>query len=112
MSIFYFLKAFLLVLRIRKRLRTNIFLYPKWRNKLNLSLWIIVILFIGTWFIADPYQDLCGASVLLAMALYGQKEEDIKPYKVVFQASYPLIGVGYVSGIVKIFFGFFYDTDN
>lgn len=112
MSFFYFLIAFLLVMRIRKRLRTNIFLFPKWRNFLTLASWAIVILFVGNWFISDDgYQDLIGAAVLAAIAFYGNKEEDLKVYKVVFQASYPLIGVGFITGIAKIFFEFLYDKE-
>ncbi|HZX58460.1 MAG TPA: ATP-binding protein [Mucilaginibacter sp.] len=111
MSFFYFLIAFLLVQRIKKRLRTNIVLYPQWRSRFILAAWSIVIIYTGVWFIRDPYQDLIGASLLLAMALYGNKEDDLKTYKVVFQASYPLIAVGYITGIVKLFFEFFYDKE-
>ena len=112
MSFFYFLIAFLLVLRIKKRLRTNIFLYPKWRNKFILAQWGVIIIFLSVFWLQDPYQELIGASVLLAIALYGNKEEDLKTYKVVFQASYPLIGVGYITGLVRLFFSFFYDSSN
>jgi signal transduction histidine kinase len=113
MSIFYFLIAFMLALRIRKRLRTNIVLYPKWRNRLTVALWAVVILYCATVStLADGYQELLGAAILLGMAWYGDKEEDLKTYKIAFQATYPLIGVGFVTAIIKIFFGFFYDTDN
>jgi signal transduction histidine kinase len=60
----------------------------------------------------EGYQELLGASILLAMGWYGDKEEDLKTYKIVFQATYPLIGVGFVTAIVKVFFEYFYETDN
>jgi signal transduction histidine kinase len=113
LSFFYFLIAFLLALRIRKRLRTNIVLYPKWRNRLTIAIWVVIIIYgavIST--LEDGYQELIGASILLGMAWYGDKEEDLKTYKVVFQATYPLIAVGYITAIVKLFFGYFYESGN
>jgi len=102
-----------MVLRIRRRLRTNIFLFPKWRSLLMWAALACVILYftcVST--IDDAYQDLVGSCVLLGMSLYGNKDEDLKPFKVVFQATYPLIGVGLLTSVIKIFFGFFYETDN
>lgn len=112
MTFFYFLIAFLLVLRIRRRLRTNIFLFPKWRTPLALAAFGSVALYftcVST--LDESYQELIGAGLLLAMALYGNKNEDLKPFKVVFEATYPLIGVGLVTAVIRIFFDFFYDTD-
>lgn len=112
MSIFYFLTAFLLVRRINKRLKGNLYLYPKWRNIITIATWSTIGLFIASWALPEEYHDLLGASVLLSMAYYGYKEEDFKVYKVVFQATYPLIAIGYINAAVKIFFNFFYETDN
>jgi two-component system NtrC family sensor kinase len=113
MSVFYFLIAFLLVLRIRKRLSTNITLYPKWRARLTFAIWAIVVIYCTVAAtLLEGYQELLGASILLAMGWYGDKEEDLKTYKIVFQATYPLIGVGFVTAIVKVFFEYFYETDN
>jgi len=112
MFIFYFLTAFLLVRRLNKRLKGNMLLYPKWRNMIILATWSTVGLFIGSWALEEQYRDIIGASILLALAYYGDKEEDLKVYKVVFQATYPLIAVGYLTAIVEMFFGFFYETDN
>ena len=112
MSIFYFLTAFLLVRRINKRLKGNLFLYPKWRNMITIATWSTVGLFVASWALSEEYHDLLGASVLLGLAYYGYKEEDLKVYKVVFQATYPLIAIGYINAAVKIFFNFFYETDN
>ena len=112
MSFFYFLIAFLLVLRIRRRLRTNIFLFPKWKKQLSLSALGIIVLFFSTvGFLEDTYEGLIGSIILLAMALYGNKDEDLKPFKVVFEATYPLIGVGLLTAVIKIFIGFFHDAD-
>jgi two-component system NtrC family sensor kinase len=113
MSFFYFLIAFLLVMRIRRRLRTNIFLFPKWRGQLTFAALACVILYfacIST--LDDAFQDLIGAALLLGMAFYGDKNEDLKPFKMVFQATYPLIGVGLLTGLIKVFFDFLYETDN
>ncbi|MFB9843719.1 sensor histidine kinase [Mucilaginibacter ginsenosidivorans] len=109
MSFFYFLTAFLLVRRINKRLKGNLYLYPKWRNMIIMATWGTVGLFIGSWFLEEQYQDLIGATALLGLAYYGYKEEDLRVYKVVFQATYPLIAIGYINAIAKIFFGFFFE---
>jgi signal transduction histidine kinase len=112
MTFFYFLIAFLLVLRIRRRLRTNIFLFPKWRTPLTLAAFGSVALYftcVST--LDESYQELIGAGLLLGMALYGNQNEDLKPFKVVFEATYPLIAVGLVTAVIRIFFDFFYDSD-
>lgn len=113
LSFFYFLIAILLVQRLKKRLKTNIFLYPKWRTTLLFATWGTAALYITVVSTLDEgYQQLIGAGILLGMAFYGDKNEDLKPYKVVFQATYPLIGAGLLTAVIKIFFSFFYDTDN
>jgi len=112
MSVFYFLTAFLLVRRLNKRLKGNMLLYPKWRSMITLATWGIIGLYIGVLALDDSFEDLIGASVLLGLAIYGDREEDLKVYKVIFQASYPLIAVGYITAFTRLFFGYFYDSNN
>ncbi len=111
MDIFYFLAAFLIVRRLRKRLRGTV-IYPKWQSLINVATWAVIVLYISAFALRDPYQDLIGATVLLGLAYYGNQEEDLRVYKVVFEASYPLIGVGYATVIAHLFFGFFFETNN
>ena len=108
MHFFYFLAAFLLIMRLRKILKHSP-LFPEWRNLLNFG-WLGVCMAYGAVNkLDDPVAGLIGAALLLGFLAYLNRQDDFKPFDFYIQAHYPLVAVGIASSLVEIIAPAFYD---
>jgi two-component system NtrC family sensor kinase len=108
MHFFYFLAAFLLVMRLRKVLKLSP-LFSKWRNLLNYG-WLGVLVAYGAVNkLDDMVAGLIGAILLLGFLMYLNREDDFKPFDFYIQAHYPLVGVGILSSLTEIITPGFYE---
>jgi len=109
MTFLYYLAAFLLIRRLIKRLKFSI-IYPKWRSLLNTANWVIIVLYFSIAFtIDDGINELIGSAILLTLLWYVDKEPDFKSQKAYIQANFPLVGVGFITGIAVLIAPKFYD---
>ncbi|HVV56358.1 MAG TPA: hypothetical protein VHC47_13580, partial [Mucilaginibacter sp.] len=112
MDILYFLAAFILSRRLNKRFKFTP-LYAKWHALINVAGWVMLLLYIGAKLaFEDGVDDLIGAGLLLALVFYADREEDFRPWRKIFLATYPLAGVGIITGITALVAGDFYDKNH
>ncbi|MBF9255105.1 histidine kinase [Pontibacter sp. 172403-2] len=110
MHFFSFLAAFLLARRLRSLLKES-YLYPKWNNLLNVSSWIILILFfVAGSFFEEVTSGFIGSMLLLGMLVYLDKEPDFKIYRPLIEANYPLLAVGLLRSLVQAIAPEFYEN--
>src|SRR5437588_5973684 len=99
MDALYILAAFILVLRIIKRFKFTP-LYAKWHALFNVATWVIILFYAGVKIALDDWAvDLTGSGLLVGMVFYADKEEDFKPWRKMFIVTYPLAGVGIITGV-------------
>lgn len=109
MTILYFLASFLLIRRLIKRYKYSA-VHLKWSTLLNTATWVIIVLYIAVQaYLEDGADNLIGASVLLGLLLYVDKEPDFKGQKTYLQANYPLVAVGFITGFAQLVMPEFYD---
>jgi len=109
MEVFFYISVFILLNRIYKSVKyTSIWL--KWKQVLlvgQIATW-------GAYFICQKLFDdkiamLVGPSVLLGAIFWVDKQEDFKNFKFYLKSHYPLIAVGYITGLVMLVKYSFYD---
>jgi len=93
MDVFYFLAAFLLVNRLKKALKFSV-LYPKWRSLIAVATWSVIVLYILTFSLDDPFQHLVGAAILFGLIFYVNREQDFQSQKAYLIANIPLVVMG------------------
>ena len=109
MGFLYFLTAFIIIRRLNNRLKGSP-LYGKWHALFNVASVILLILYIGIQSeLEDAVEDLLGAALLAGMVFYADREDDFKPWRILFEPTYPLIGVGIISGLTQLVADEFYD---
>ena len=102
MSVFFYLAAFIMIIRISRSFRLSP-LQLKWRSLFNIALWSIIAAFcLLQAVVPDSVVAIVGGGILLGLVSFGLKEEDFKPFKGYLEAHYPLIGVAFVYGIAKL----------
>jgi two-component system NtrC family sensor kinase len=109
MHFFYFFAAFLLVNRLRKSLQFSK-VQPKWNAILNYGQIGVIVIFIVTQnYFEDDIRTLFGSALLLGIVLYINSEPDFCNFRSYSRAHYPLIGVGFLTGLVMLINDDFYD---
>jgi signal transduction histidine kinase len=112
MEVFYFLAAFILIRRINKRFKFTP-LYAKWHSLFNVASLVVVLLYIVAVITLDGWaNDLIGAAVLAGIVFYADREPDFKPWRKMFIVTYPLAGVGVITGITALAAPSFYDNNH
>ncbi|MFI5159911.1 MAG: sensor histidine kinase [Sphingobacteriales bacterium] len=112
MDVFYFLAAFILIRRINKRFKFTP-LYAKWHALFNVASLIVLLLYIVVRITLDDWaDDLIGSGLLVGIVFYADREEDFKLWRKMFIVTYPLAGVGIITGIVALLAGTFYDNNH
>lgn len=110
MEVFFYISAFILLNRIYKSVKyTSI--WVKWKQVLifgQITTWVAYI--ICQKLFDDKIGMLVGASILLGLVLWVDKQEDFKNFKFYLKSHYPLIGVGYATGLVMLVKYSFYDN--
>jgi len=102
MSVFFYLAAFVLVNRIAKTFKMSP-LRPKWKPLFITAQWSIIGAYVVlTALVPDAISAIVGSGILLGLVLFGLKEEDFKSFRAYLQSHYPLIGVGFAFGILKL----------
>jgi len=112
MSIFYYLAAFFLIVRLNKSL-IGIDQQIKWKRKLNLASFGVLGLFVAVKVLSNDIiytvDSFAGALVLLGVVIYINKEPDFSGIKFYIWAHYPLIAVGFITGLAQSIFPDFYE---
>ena len=109
MFVVYFLAAFLLIKRLQKSLAFSP-LKPKWARILSLSSWGAIGLYIvAAVYFEDAWCTFLGSGVLAAILAYLDKEKDFSSQKSLFRAHYPLVAVGFITGLFQLFWPDFYE---
>src|SRR5258708_2171324 len=111
MDVFYFLAAFLLVNRLKKRLKFSV-LYRKWRSLITVATWSIIVLYILTFGLDDPFQHLVGAAILFGLIFYINREPDFQSQRPYLIANIPLIVMGLINSIALFVASDFYEKYN
>ncbi len=108
MYFFPFLAAYLLIRRIQKAFK-NTPLYPKWNRLLSASGLAVLALFIvsGLYFNHKVNGFIAGFT-LLGILFYANKEDDLKMYKPLLKAHFPLVVAVLLSSVVLIIAPDFY----
>jgi signal transduction histidine kinase len=109
MEVFYFIIAFILVNRLYKSVKYTA-IWLKWKPVLTfgqIAIWAVYIG--GVVLFKDGINSLLGASVLLGVVLWVYKQEDFHNFGFYLKAHYPLIAIGYITGIVILIKHSFYD---
>jgi two-component system NtrC family sensor kinase len=102
MYIFFALATFLLLNRLYKFIKVTP-LWLKWGTVLSYAQWIVLAIYLTTQVLLGGTANLfIGSTMLLAVVYFAGKEEDFKIFKSFIFAHYPLIAVGFISGIVKL----------
>jgi two-component system NtrC family sensor kinase len=102
MYIFFALAAFLLINRLYKFIKVTP-LWLKWGTVLSYGQWMVWAIYLVTEiFLGGTANLFIGSTLLLAVVYFAEKEEDFKVFKSFIFAHYPLIAVGYITGIVKL----------
>ncbi len=110
MDVFYFLAAFILTRRINKRFKFTP-LYAKWHALFNVASCVILLLYIGAKIALDDWaDDLIGSGLLVGMVFYADREADFRPWRKMFIVTYPLAGVGVITGITAFVATNFYEN--
>jgi two-component system, NtrC family, sensor kinase len=110
MDVFYFLAAFILTRRINKRFKFTP-LYAKWHALFNVASFVILLLYIGAKIALDDWaDDLIGSALLVGMVFYADRERDFRPWRKMFIVTYPLAGVGVITGITAFVATNFYEN--
>jgi len=112
MDVFYFLAAFILIRRINKRFRFTP-LYAKWHALFNVASLVVVLLYIVVKITLENWaDDLIGSGLLIGIVFYADREEDFRLWRKMFIVTYPLAGVGVITGITELVAGSFYDNNH
>jgi len=112
MCVFYFFAVFLLILRLRKSFKFSP-LQLKWNTIFAYALWGTAIVFtVSQIYIEEEISTLLGSALLLGVVLYIDKEPDFSNFRSYSRAHYPLIGAGFISGLVMLVNDDFYDKYN
>ncbi|WP_183574076.1 sensor histidine kinase [Mucilaginibacter sp. X5P1] len=111
MQFFYYLAAFLLINRLGKSLKYTP-LALKWKTMISYGQWGVLIVgimcsvYVGDW---DWAKDILGSGVLLGIVLFIDREADFKHFKSYSFAHYPLIAVGFITGLTELIAEDFYE---
>jgi two-component system NtrC family sensor kinase len=112
MDFFYFLAAFLLIMRLKKVLQASPLFY-KWKNLLNYGSWGIMILYaVQQHYFDGITNDIIGTMVLLGVLVFINKEPDFKLFQFYIQAHYPLLAVGIINVLTRLIAPAFHDEWN
>jgi two-component system NtrC family sensor kinase len=114
MQFFYYLAAFLLINRLGKSLKFT----PqslKWKTIISYGQWGILI--VGILFSVELggftwINTLSGSAVLLGLVVFIDKEDDFKHFKSYLFAHYPLIAVGFITGVTQLISIDFYEKND
>jgi len=110
MYVFYFIAAYLLIVRLNKSL-VNFDIKIKWSRKLSLAGAGVIILFILVQVtLNDLVDSFIGCTLLLALLIYATREPDFSDFKFYVWAHYPLVVVGFISCFAELIDPVFYDT--
>ena len=102
MGVFFYIAAFILVTRIARTFRLSP-LRPKWKPLFITAQWSIIAAYSLLEPLAgDGFASIIGGGILLYLVYFGLKEEDFKPFKPYLEAHYPLIGVAFLFGLLKL----------
>ncbi len=109
MDVLLFLASFLLVSRLKKSIKLSP-LSLKWASLMNVALGASAVLFV----VSKAYFDnglayICGSALLLGIIVFAERERDFASMLPFLKAHYPLIGVGFIAGLVKQADSDFYD---
>lgn len=109
MDFFYFLAAFLLVNRLNKSLKFSP-LQLKWKSLLRFSQWGIIVAYILCLsYLEATAKIFLGSGLLLGIVVFIYREEDFHTFKPLLYAQYPLIAVGFITGITTLVAPYFVD---
>ncbi len=110
MSIFPFIAVFLLVRRLQGTLKFSP-VWGKWMSKFTMASWIIVGLCILSFCcLHEGLQSVIGGAILLASAVFAEKEPDFQPFNAFIKAHYPLAGASILAGLTEVIAPKFYDN--
>jgi len=111
MQFLYYLAAFLLINRLGKSLKFT----PqsiKWKTMISYGQWgvlivgIVLSIYLNDW---DWAKDIFASGVLLGVVLFIYKEDDFKHFKGYAFAHFPLVAVGFITGIAELISDDFYE---
>ena len=109
MQVFYFVAVFILLNRLYKSIKyTDIWL--KWKPVLTfgqIAVWVAYITCEALF--KESLVTLIGATSLLGVVFWVSKQEDFKNFGFYLKAHYPLVAIGFVSGLVMLIKYSFYD---
>src|ERR1700744_392878 len=100
MEVFYFITAFILLNRLYKSVKYSS-IWLKWKPVLvfgQIAIWAAYIILQACFHDYDGVTSILGASVLLGVVFWVDKQEDFKNFKFYLKAHYPLVAIGYISG--------------
>lgn len=100
MSIFYFIAAFLLTLRLKKVL-SNTPMYDKWKTELTYAWVIWVVYAVAHSTLGSIGVSIIGCLVLLGILQYLNRTPDFKPFRFYIEAHYPLVAMGLFDALVR-----------
>ena len=110
MYFFYFIAAYLLIIRLNKSI-VNFDVKIKWGRKLSLAGAGVIILFLIVQVTLNDLADsFIGCALLLAVLIYIIREPDFNHFKFFVWAHYPLVVVGFIASFAEWIEPVFYDT--
>jgi two-component system NtrC family sensor kinase len=102
MHVFYFIAAFLLLMRLNKSFLDPV-LKIKWNRIIMYSnLGIIIFFVVVQVSFHEPVNSIIAILMLAGMLIYLNQEADFSSFKFFIQAHYPLVVVGFISAIVEL----------
>lgn len=85
-------------------------IYPKWQTLLRTANWVIIALYVSVAItLEDTATDIIGTVALLGLLLYVDKEPDFKSQKAYVKANFPLVAVGFITGLTELIAPSFYE---
>jgi len=109
MSVFSFLAAFLLIRRLQSSLKFSP-IRAKWLSRFTMASWTTVGVYIlAVTCLHEGFALVLGGGLLLAEAIFLERETDFEPFSTVLKAHYPLAGASILAGLVNLISDNFYD---
>jgi two-component system NtrC family sensor kinase len=111
MEVFYFITAFILLNRLYKSVKYTA-IWMKWKPVLiylQIGIWVAYLVCKACFHDNDGINSILGASLLLGVVFWVDKQEDFKNFGFYLKAHYPLIAIGYLSGLIILIKHSFYN---